>query len=147
MTVFHVSASNNDIHLLDYFLSLESQDTGSPSPQVNIRNKEGWTPAHLAGFLNNFDALNLLMEHGADICAKHDNKLKVYEEIVRADNADLLECIYKPWVVQDQKDRDMSIADSFGILHLASNNDTTKVLQFLLNKAKEFPNQQCNNRD
>lgn len=68
---------------------------------VDIRNKEGWTPAHLAGFLNNFDALNLLMEHGADICATHNNNLKVYEEVARADNADLLECIYKPFVVQD----------------------------------------------
>jgi len=65
-------------------------------------NKEGWTPAHLAGFLNNYDSLNLLIEYGADLCAKREgSSMKVYEEIVRADNADLLECIYSPYVVTD----------------------------------------------
>lgn len=94
--ILHISASNNDIHMLDYFL--QQEDIGI---DVNAMNKDGWTPAHLAGFLNNFDSLNLLMENGADVCAKQGNNLKVYEEITRADNADLLECIYNPYVVTD----------------------------------------------
>lgn len=36
---------------------------------------------------------------------------------------------------------------SYGLLHLATNNQTTNVLTFLLGKAKEFPNQQCNHKD
>lgn len=48
----------------------------------------------MAGFLNNFDALNLLMENGANIGIRNNNNLTVFEEIVRADNADLLECVY-----------------------------------------------------
>jgi ankyrin repeat protein len=35
--------------------------------EVNIKTQDGWTPAHLASFLNNFDALNLLLENGADL--------------------------------------------------------------------------------
>lgn len=81
-----MAASNNDLHLIDLILQIENN--------ANIKNSEGWTPAHFASFLNNFDALNLLMENGADLTIKHDMKLTAYEEMVRADNADLLECVY-----------------------------------------------------
>jgi len=54
----HFAASNNDVHLLDFILSHADSD-------ANVENHEGWTPAHFAGFLNNFDALNLLIENGA----------------------------------------------------------------------------------
>lgn len=84
-----MAASNNDIHLLDYALKLKQHST------LNIKNEDGWTPAHMAGFLNNFDALNLLIENGADISAVNNNNLSVYEEITRADHAELLECIYE----------------------------------------------------
>ena len=80
--------------MLDYLIKLEKHAT------LDLQNHEGWTPAHLAGALNNFDSLNLLMEHGASITLKHSHKLSCYEEIVRSDNADLLECIY-PFVKED----------------------------------------------
>ena len=86
MTALHMAASNNDIHLIDLLLKIESEP--------NIKNTEGWTPAHLASFLNNFDALNLLIENGASLTQRHGLKLTPYEEMVRADNADLLECVY-----------------------------------------------------
>lgn len=105
-----------------------------------MTNSEGWTPAHFASFLNNFDALNLLLCNGADLCAKHHGNLKVYEEMTRADNAELLECIYRPWVEADQKARDHHVNESFGLIHLAASNETTKVLEFLLGKAKESAN-------
>lgn len=59
MTALHMAASNNDIHLMDLILKIESEP--------NVKNTEGWTPAHLASFLNNFDALNLLMDNGASL--------------------------------------------------------------------------------
>ena len=80
--------------MLDYLIKLERHTT------LDLTNHEGWTPAHLAGALNNFDSLNLLMEHGANIMLKHSHNLSCYEEIVRSDNADLLECIY-PFVKED----------------------------------------------
>mmetsp|Transcript_2997 Transcript_2997/g.5067 ORF Transcript_2997/g.5067 Transcript_2997/m.5067 type:complete len:177 (-) Transcript_2997:604-1134(-) len=88
ISVLHLSAANNDVQMLDYLIGLKLIES------VDLQNAEGWTPAHLSGFLNNFDSLNLLMEHGADLSVKHLQKMSVYEEIIRNDNADLLECIY-----------------------------------------------------
>lgn len=48
----------------------------------------------MAGFLNNFDAMNLLIENGANLAVYNSASLNVYEEIIRSNNADLLECIY-----------------------------------------------------
>ena len=79
----HVAASNNDIHLIDYALQVDNSN-------IDVPNKEGWTPAHFAGFLDNFDALNLLIENGSDITKKNNNNLSCYEEMVRNDNSDLL---------------------------------------------------------
>ena len=124
MSVIHIAASNNDIQMLDFFLeSTTNPENDEQCPLVDIRNNENWTPAHFASFLNNFDALNLLLQYGADLCAKHNGQLKVYEEMVRADNADLLECVYRPWVENDQKKRDLYEMGSFGLMHLASTND------------------------
>ena len=64
MGILHVAASNNDLHILDFVLS-------SREVSVNVANKEGWTAAHLAGFFNNFDSLNLLLEYGADLSLTH----------------------------------------------------------------------------
>ena len=83
-----MAASNNDIHMLDFFINRESRI------DLKVKNEDGWTPTHMAGFLNNFDALNLLIEKGASISTKNNNNLTCFEEITRADNADLLECIY-----------------------------------------------------
>jgi ankyrin repeat protein len=67
--------------------------------------------------------------------------------MVRADNADLLECIYD-LVLEDQKDRNSEKQGSFSLLHLAAGSDGgVKCLDYLLNKAKEYPNQLCNDVD
>jgi len=39
---------------------------------INAKNLEGWNPAHFAGFLNNFDSLNYLIEKGAKITDEND---------------------------------------------------------------------------
>lgn len=96
ITVLHMAASNNDIHTIDYLINLKDIDIN-----VNVRNSEGWTPAHMAGWLNNFDAVNLLLENGANIAQKNANNLTCYEEIVRADNAALLECVFSDFVAAD----------------------------------------------
>ena len=49
----------------------------------------------MAGWLDNFDSLNLLIENGADISIKNSNNLSAYEEVIRNDNNELLECIFK----------------------------------------------------
>ena len=48
----------------------------------------------MAGFLGNMDALNLLIENGADLGRKHYKNFNVVDEIIRADNRAMLECVY-----------------------------------------------------
>ena len=71
LTSVHFAASNNDIHLLDYILC----ESKNPKSVANLASTEGWTPGHFAGFLNNFDSLNLLLESGADLTLKNNNGL------------------------------------------------------------------------
>ena len=97
----HFAASNNDVHLLDYILS-QADNTKRIS---NITNNEGWTPAHFAGFLNNFDSLNLLIENGAELNEKNKNGLSCFDEIVRNDHSDLFECV---WPYAKNLKRDMN---------------------------------------
>ena len=134
-----MAASTNDIHTLDYALNLNQHTT------VDMRNEEGWTPAHLAGYLNNFDSLNLLLENGADLQAKSSHGMSVYHEIIRADNGDLLECVYRE-VKEYEKKRTMQ-SGTFSLLHLAASSNGQNCLHFMLGKAKEYPNQYCNDED
>jgi len=140
ISLYHMAASNNDVHLLDYAISLKAHTS------LNLKNDDGWTPAHMAGFLNNFDSLNLLLENGASLDEKNNNALSCYEEIVRADNADLLECIY-PLVQDILRQRNLSKKATYSLLHLASGSEGPKSLKFLLEKAGESPNQICNADD
>jgi ankyrin repeat protein len=64
MSVLHLAAASNDIHLLDFFLTHLGDDAWQ---SVNITNSEGWTPMHLACFFSNMDSVNLLLEHGGDL--------------------------------------------------------------------------------
>ena len=113
MTTFHVAASNNDVQMLDYLIELNQHDT------VDIKNQEGWTPALLAGVLDNFDSLNLLLEHGADLTEKHNANLNCYEEMVRTDNAELFECIY-PLIQEREDQRSLKGEGTYSLLHLAA---------------------------
>ena len=67
ITVLHIAAGNNDIHLLDYAIKIKS------TKSIDLPNEEGWTPAHFAAFLGNMDSLNLLIEAGCDLSRKHNN--------------------------------------------------------------------------
>ena len=142
----HFAASNNDVHLLDYILETVS----NPKRVANMQSKDGWSPSHLAGFLSNFDSLNLLIEHGAQLTDKNNNGqfyrfcLTTFDEIIRHDHAELLECV---WLHAKVVKRDMNQRGSYGFVHLAAGQKGSKTLQFLLEKAKQSPNQVCNNHD
>ena len=85
-----MAATINDVHVVDFILN----SVEDPKRAVNIATNEGWTPSHFAGFLNNFDSLNLLLEHGSDLGKESNVGMSVVDEIIRVDNADLFECIF-----------------------------------------------------
>eukprot|EP00347_Sterkiella_histriomuscorum_P009685 403340270 len=137
LTVLHVAACQNDIQTLDF--AIKTKQTKS----IDIGNEEGWTPAHFASFLGNFDALNLLIENGADLSKKHSKNLTCYDEIVRQDNIDLLGCIYS---YSKTMKRDMKTPGSFGMTHIAAGSEGTQCLKYLVEQG-EFVNQICNEHD
>ena len=96
---------------------------------LNLANNDGWTPAHFAGCLNNFDSLNLLVENGSSLSFSTTG-MKAYEEIVRSDNTELLECVFR-LITEDIKKRDIGREGSFGLLHLAASG-SPNCLNYLL---------------
>jgi ankyrin repeat protein len=94
--------------------------------------------------MGNFDSLNLLHEHGADLAnKKHNHKMSCLDEIVRNDNVELLECVY-PLYQNVLAKRSLKEHGSFSLLHLASGNNGSKCLKYLLETGTEFVNQICN---
>lgn len=76
----------------------------------------------MASFLGNFDSLSLLLEHGADLIGKkHNHKMSPLDEIVRNDNAALLECVY-PLYQNELSNRNLKTPGSFSIMHMAAGN-------------------------
>lgn len=68
------------------------------------------------------------------------------DEIVRNDNAALLECVYPLYHSVLQK-RNVKEAGSFSLLHLAAGNSGSKALKYLLESNGEYVNQICNDQD
>lgn len=85
---------------------------------------------HVACFEQNLDAVNLLLEEGADLEKRHNDKLTPVQEMIRCDHVDLLSCLYKDYI-KDAK-RDVKSAGEFGPIHLASGQAGTLCLKYLL---------------
>ena len=131
-----MSASNNDIQTLYYIL----KKTANVKDVINSKTKDGWTAAHLAGFMNNFDSLNLLIEMGANLHEKHDHNMNVVDEIIRSDNKDLLSCVYQTYKQTQKQPQD------FTPLHLAAGCGALNCLEYLL-ETGENPNKICSSRE
>ena len=65
-----MAVSTGDIRLLDYILTAEQSELETRKP-VRMRDINGSTPSHYAGEFGRFDALNLLIEHGANLETKN----------------------------------------------------------------------------
>ena len=136
----HIAASTNDIHLMDFIF----KNLPNKKELVNRKNSDGWIPAHMAAFLNNFDSLNLLLENGADLLQKNDQGMTPVDEIIRNDHKDLLSCVYDK--IRFVK-RDLTIPGSFSVMHLAASQNSSECLQYLLDVQGESANEICNLQD
>lgn len=108
--MFHLSAANNDVRLLDFAIRQREHSN------LEIKTDEGWTPAQHAGFMASFDALNLLLENGADINSTNRSGLSLFDHIVNADHVDLLEILWNEALAYD-KSRDTKRVASAGLVH------------------------------
>jgi len=129
MRALHLAALRNDIHSLDFLLSLQEV-------KVDAKSSDGWTAAHLSCFVGNLDSTSLLLEHGADLLLKHNHGMTAIDEVVRTDNHVLLQCLLE---IAKKQPRDLKLKGGFSHLHLAAGSDGSKCLEFLL-KQGEFPN-------
>jgi len=55
--------------------------------------------------------------------------MSVFDEIVRTDNKDLLECIYGYY---KSKERDLDMEGGYSLLHLAAGGDSLHCLEYIL---------------
>lgn len=91
-TVLHIAAGNNQIHLLDYCLTKLSLPERRNF--INMKNNDGLTPGHFAAGLENFDALSLLLENGADPTIESEPENNIFSELIVNDYVDLLSCVW-----------------------------------------------------
>ncbi len=91
------------------------------------------------------EGLNLLQEHGADFTIKSDKGFDVIDEIVAKDYKDLLSCLFYDGI--NRYNRDLSIRNSFGILHIAASKPQSKCLLYLVKRKGIDLNEVCNNYD
>ncbi|CAI2374403.1 unnamed protein product [Moneuplotes crassus] len=137
LTCLHISATNNNVHILNYLLE------NRPTKSIDIENAEGWTPAHFAAFMNAYDSLNLLIEHGANLWHKHQHNHDVFEEIIRSNDENFLGCVYD---IYTSKKRDLTQKQSYSLMHLAAGTDAFKIVEFLASQGENI-NQICNYKD
>lgn len=88
VTVFHMTATDNNIHLLDFAISQQEHIN------LDIKTEDGWTPLQQAAVVGAFDALNLLLENGADPLCTNNQGLNIYDSIVSSNHSDLLEIFW-----------------------------------------------------
>ena len=84
-----MAAAYNDIPQLNYFIGLDAHWT------LDIQDKAGWTPLHRAAYLANFDAINLLLEHGASPKVYDYTFMSFYDVLVRHDHHELFSMFIK----------------------------------------------------
>ena len=59
-----------------------------------MKNNDGLTPGHFAAGLENFDALSLLLENGADPTIESEPENNIFSELIVNDYVDLLSCVW-----------------------------------------------------
>jgi hypothetical protein len=84
------------------------------------------------------DALNLLLEKGADMSIKNDLNLTSFCELVRNDHLELLGCVYSDFGPAYSKKRDVKTNGSFGLIHLAAGLPTTEILMLLISEGESI---------
>jgi uncharacterized protein len=57
---------------------------------VNIRGEDGWTPLHVASYLNYFDIVQALLDRGADVHMRSDQGRTPFQEAQRRGRREIM---------------------------------------------------------
>lgn len=128
-----MAAANNDVRILDLAISQKEHVT------IDILTEEGWTPAHHAAFIENLDALSLLVENGANLSVRNKNGMCTFDQILSSDNVTLLEILWKETLAWDQN-RDTNSETAAGIIHNAAGSSGTDCLEYILKRHPDGKN-------
>lgn len=131
---------NNDLAAMDFMIRcMETEQARKDF--VNMQGVDGNTAAHVAGFMGYFDALNLLIENGADLNLRDESfNESVFDLIVQQDRVDLFKCVYRP------KREIRTQSGVFGVIHQAAARPNSEILRLLLSIGVS-PNEMCNEVD
>ncbi|TNV78094.1 hypothetical protein FGO68_gene14558 [Halteria grandinella] len=136
--VLHICGMSGDARVLQIALrACEKRD-------VDIMCEEGYSAAHLACMRSNMDVLNLLIENGADLVKRNVSDSTCFDELLKQDDLDLLECIYPKYGHLQR--RQMREPGQFPMIHIAAGAQGSKCLKYLIDKG-EHVNQICNEHD
>lgn len=127
VTLFHMAAANNDVRLLDFAIGRDDHAS------LDLRTDDGWTPAQHAAITASFDALNLLLEHGADPLCRNAAGLTMYDHIVGANHVELLEIFWNEAMAYDRS-RDVKRLASCGLIHRAAGAPGPECLDYILER-------------
>jgi ankyrin repeat protein len=79
----HIASANGFNTIIEFILNdcQEASENGAPFiPAVlSVKDKDGWTPLHVATFWGHQRAIEILLEHGGDVNARTNNDETVLE--------------------------------------------------------------------
>jgi hypothetical protein len=78
------------------------------------------SPLANAMYFDNFDAVNLLLEHGADPHVEANGRQNSFHQLIKNDHSELLEAIYPLAVRYQMQRRWKKYAGTFGLFHFAA---------------------------
>jgi ankyrin repeat protein len=132
-SLLHFTAHNGNIKSLDFLLQNYFK------PEVNMLNKENWTPLHYSCFMNRIDCTSYLLDNKADIYAKNKQGLTPIELAILNDNYDLFLALYEHHYKEDSN-------DETSLTHVAASSKTgTQCLEHLLENPSNI-NTICNSK-
>ncbi|XP_053380185.1 ankyrin-1-like [Mercenaria mercenaria] len=101
----------------------------SETNTINMKNKEGFTPLHLAAIHNNDEIAVQLIEKQADMNKKDNDGLTPILTAASCDSSEVIEVLLQNGANLEDKDHQGNT-----IVHLATENGCVNVLELLLNR-------------
>lgn len=117
LSALHLAAEFNNALMIEHLLDLEGVD-------VNLRNKEGWTPLHVAAIQNtndsHFNSIEILLQNGGDVNAVDNRGRKAGEYLIKRETTDFNSELFQIFLFYTEKanNKESILDTSFGELDI-----------------------------